>query len=133
RAATYAAPTFGDAAAEGCDPGADARDRPARRREPAADRERREDATRPDSATAADESDGDERDEGADRSGDDPEQEALEHRQPHEVAAAGTARAQQREVAPVALRRPECGQVREPERDEGARHGEHDVQRLGVE
>ncbi len=51
-----------------------------------------------------------------------PEREALERGERDEVAAAGAARAQEREVAPVALGGPERGQVGEPERDERAGH-----------
>ena len=40
---------------------------------------------------------------------------------------------QQREVATIALDRPQRGQVGQSERDQRARNGEHDVERLGVE
>jgi hypothetical protein len=42
-------------------------------------------------------------------------------------------RAHQGEVAPIAIRGAERSQVGQPERDDRARHGQHDVQRLGVE
>ena len=73
------------------------------------------------------------RDGGAERAGRDAEQEALQPREPDEVAAARATRAQEREVATVPLRRAERSEVREAERDERTRNREHDVQRLRVE
>ena len=91
------------------------------------------DAAGADPAAAAGEVDGGERERGAERAGGEAERDALERRERDQVAAAGAARAEQREVAAVALGRAERGEVGEPERDERAGHGEHDVERLGVE
>ena len=75
-----------------------------------------------------------ERDRGpAERPATRPSDDALDRGEQDRVAATCAAGAQQREVAPVALDGPERGQVGKPERDERARNGEHDVERLGVE
>ena len=71
-------------------------------------------------------------DQGSERTRDKAEGEALERHEPREVAAARAAGAQQREIAPIALRRSERREVRETERGERARHGEHDVERFRV-
>ena len=76
---------------------------------------------------------GEQGDRSPERAGEQAEQQALDAREEEQVAPAGAARAQQREVAAVALDRSERGEVREPERDERAGHGEHDVERLRVQ
>src|SRR5207302_9002759 len=81
----------------------------------------------------AGEMEGGERESGAERPGDEPQGEALECRQPDEIAAACAARPQEGEVAPVALGCAKSGEVGEPERDQRAGNGKHDVERLSIE
>ena len=62
-----------------------------------------------------------------------PSDEALDRGEHEQRRGDAPARAQERERRAVALDGPECREVGEPERDERAGDGEHDVERLGVE
>ena len=69
---------------------------------------------------------------GAEQPCDEAEGEALDAARARR-SAGGAARTQQGELAPVAFGGAERGEVGEPERDEGAGDGEHDVERLRVQ
>ena len=76
---------------------------------------------------------GEERRSGADRSRHEPEDDALDPGQHEQVSPGGAAGAEQRQVAPIAFRGSEGGEVGKEQRDERSGNGEHDVERLRVE
>src|SRR5581483_4074068 len=127
------APALADTAAEGGETRSYACGGRARGGDREAEAERGEHTNGADAAAHAGEADGAERDGRAERACKQAELEALDARERQQVAPTGAARTQQRKRPPVALRRPQRGEVREPERDERPGHGEHDVERLGIE
>ena len=76
---------------------------------------------------------GEQRDAAPDDAGTDPNQDALDHSERDQPAPRCPARPEQGQFPPVTLDGSERRQICEPERDECAGEGQHDVERLGVE
>ena len=76
---------------------------------------------------------GQEGDARAEQAGQQSDHDALDGGQADEVAPARAPGAEQSQVAAIALDGPQRGEVGQAERDQGAGHREHDVQRLGIE
>src|SRR5262249_8185723 len=131
--APNASPRLADGAEQRADAGPESRGERAAERQADAEAQDRSRPSRPDPAARSRETKTQEGSTKPERSAEEGECTAFHGGQPEKRPSRRATRTEQRERTPVALGCAESSEIDKAEGDEGARHGQHDVERLRVE